>query len=527
MRFQDLADLKSVGEPVVGHFRTGPADRRDVSFVWSGDTAGQGWGINTDWGGMKIYEVMRRHRPDFFIHSGDTVYADGPIQAEAKLPHDGIWKNVVIEEKAKVAETLHEFRGQWKYNLLDENVRRFNAEVPMFAQWDDHETVNNWFPNEILDQDRYSVKNVALLAARANQAFHEMNPTRQHASDRERVYRSIPYGPLLDVFFLDMRTFRGDNSANRQPTRGPETDFLGAEKIRWLKRELLASRATWKVIAADMPIGIIVRDGRQHFENGANGDGPVLGREHDIADVLRFIKHNDIRNVVWFTADVHYTAAHFYDPNKAQFQDFKPFWEFVSGPLNAGSFGPGDMDNTFGPQVVYVKSPDGRLNLPPSDGQQILRPRQDRRSERGDDGDAPRHRRSAALRRRFAAGSLGVPTQHGRRRDPPVRVRGGECVGGGGRLRLFGEQRKAGGATSRHAGEKGSRLASKHVEHVANDGSDQPRRHLQIVSAVGEQCREVPCAGPGVMEPSRPRKGAVAAREHGGRRHFDTRIGKN
>jgi alkaline phosphatase D len=37
---------------------------------------------------------------------------------------------------------------------------------------------------------------------------------------------------------------------------------------------------------------------------------------------------------------VHYTAAHYYDPSKAQFQDFEPFWEFVSGPLHAGTFGP-------------------------------------------------------------------------------------------------------------------------------------------------------------------------------------------
>ena len=88
-----------------------------------------------------------------------------------------------------------------------------------------------------------------------------------------------------------------------------------------------------KMIASDMPIGLLVRDGKEHFENGANGDGPVLGREHDIADVLRFIKHNAIQNVVWLTADVHYTAAHYYDPNQAQFQDFNPFWEFVSGPL--------------------------------------------------------------------------------------------------------------------------------------------------------------------------------------------------
>src|SRR6516165_485049 len=46
IRFQDLASPTVVGEPVVGRFRTAPADRRAISFVWSGDTAGQGWGID-------------------------------------------------------------------------------------------------------------------------------------------------------------------------------------------------------------------------------------------------------------------------------------------------------------------------------------------------------------------------------------------------------------------------------------------------------------------------------------------------
>ncbi len=53
------------------------------------------------------------------------------------------------------------------------------------------------------------------------------------------------------------------------------------------------------------------------------------------------------------TADVHYAAAHYYDPNKAQFQEFTPFWEFVAGPLNSGTFGPNQLDNTFGPQVKF------------------------------------------------------------------------------------------------------------------------------------------------------------------------------
>ena len=53
------------------------------------DVAGQGWGINPDWGGMRIFETMRRLDPDFFIHSGDSIYADNPIAAEQAMPDGG------------------------------------------------------------------------------------------------------------------------------------------------------------------------------------------------------------------------------------------------------------------------------------------------------------------------------------------------------------------------------------------------------------------------------------------------------
>ena len=144
VRFRDLSHIDIQSEPVVGRFRTAPADRRDVSFVWGGDVAGQGWGINPDDGGMFTFATMRKHRPDFLLHSGDTIYADGLIKAEVKLADGKVWKNVTIPEKAKVAETLDEFRAAHKYNFMDDNVRAFNAEVPIFVQWDDHEVTNNW-----------------------------------------------------------------------------------------------------------------------------------------------------------------------------------------------------------------------------------------------------------------------------------------------------------------------------------------------------------------------------------------------
>jgi alkaline phosphatase D len=376
--FLDLGDLKTASVPVTGRFRAAPGAARDITFQWSGDTAGQGWGIDRDWGGMKIYEVMRQAQPDLFIHCGDTIYADGPLKAEVALADGKVWKNIVTPEKSKVAETLDEFRGNYKYNLLDDNVRRFNAEVPQIWQWDDHEVTNNWSASKDLSADnRYTEKRVPVLIARATRAFLEYAPMRPSAEETERVYRHIPYGPLLDVFVIDMRSYRGPNSFNRQSTPGDDTAFLGRAQIQWLKQGLLRSRALWKVIASDMPIGLQVGDGkdaegRERFENLANGDGPPLGREMEIANLLSFIKHAGIRNTVWVTADTHYTAAHHYDPAKAQFTDFEPFWEFMSGPLNSGTFGPSRTDNTFGIDVVWQKAPEtGQANLPPSAGLQF------------------------------------------------------------------------------------------------------------------------------------------------------------
>lgn len=372
--FEDINNRNSCSAPVTGTFRTPPANKRDIIFAWSGDMVGQGWGINPDFGGIKIYETMRRLNPDFFIHSGDTIYADGPILSEVTLDNGSIWKNVTTPEKSKVAETLAEFRGNFIYNLMDENVRRFNAQVPQLVQWDDHETRNNWYPGQVItNDDRYTEKSIDVLSSRAKQAFLEYQPIRFNPRDPKRIYRSFNYGPSLEILMLDERSYRGANSPNNQTVPSQETAFLGNSQLLWLKDKLLNSRATWKVIASDMPIGLIVADGSSNFENFANGDGLPLGRELEVADLLRFIKQNNIRNVVWLTADVHYAAAHYYDPSRAQFTDFKPFWEFVAGPLNAGTFGPNKLDNTFGPQVKFNSIPaDLKPNRPPSDGFQFF-----------------------------------------------------------------------------------------------------------------------------------------------------------
>lgn len=376
VRFQDLSDLRAWSDPVQGSFSTpAPADRpRDLTLAWSADTAGQGWGINPDFG-YRLYDTMRAVEPDVFIHCGDTIYADQPVAAEVKLDDGTIWRNIVTEAKSKVAETLADFRGNHQYNLMDAHMRRFNAEVPQVVIWDDHEVRDNWYWERDLTRDkRYTVNSAALIAARSRQAFFEYHPIGITADDPERIHRVVPCGPLAEIFAIDMRSYRGPNSENRQTVLDESSAILGARQLATLKERLASSRATWKVIASDMPLGVIVRDMPTFYEAVANDDpGAPLGRELEIADLLRFIRDRRIRNVVWITGDVHYCAAHHFDPARAQFKDFDPFWEFIAGPLHAGTFAPGRLDPTFGPEVRFTgTSAATKPNRPPSEGLQFF-----------------------------------------------------------------------------------------------------------------------------------------------------------
>lgn len=361
-------------EPATGVFTTAPVEPADVTFVWSGDVAGQGWGINADTGGMTVWKVMAERNPDFFIHSGDAIYADNPIEETQKQNDGRIYRNVTSPAKAQVAQTLDQFRGNYRYNLMDSNYLQFNSVVPQLIQWDDHEVVNNWFPGESLaGQNRkgYQQTSVDKLAAMATQAWSEWQPIDVREAVDGRLYRKIAYGPLLDVFVLDMRSYKNPNPDNWSTDN--RTSILGPAQAQWLIDSLRGSTATWKVVAADLPLSIVVADssttppgGPKSMEAVAQGDpGAPLGREFEVARILSSTR--DVANIVYLTADVHYTAAISYHPDRAAFQNFRPFWEFVSGPLNAGAFPVSPVDNTFGAAYEFVHAPE-QDNVSPAEG---------------------------------------------------------------------------------------------------------------------------------------------------------------
>src|SRR5205085_1550498 len=106
----------------------------------------------------------------------------------------------------------------------------------------------------------------------------------------------------------------------------------------------------WKIVANDQPIGVLVGDDGK-IEAWANGapEAPV-GRELELAAILAGLRQRGVKNTAWITADVHYAASHHFDPARAKL-DFDPFYEFIAGPIHAGTFGPEVLDTMFGAEV--------------------------------------------------------------------------------------------------------------------------------------------------------------------------------
>ena len=209
------------------------ASRRAVRFAWSGDTAGQGWGIDDV--GMKTYSTI-----------ASTRRTSSSIPATRSMPTTrcptrstcsgtaAIWKNRrLIDEKRKVAGTLDEYRGQWKYNMIDEHVRAMNAICPTFYQWDDHEVLNNWSAFEGPERrPRYSGKDRSVCcAARAMRALSRDDADPRDAGRaRPRLSARSPMGGCSTCSSSTCAPIAAPNGPDMQDAMTPQSRMLGGSR---------------------------------------------------------------------------------------------------------------------------------------------------------------------------------------------------------------------------------------------------------------------------------------------------------
>jgi alkaline phosphatase D len=230
----------------------------------------------------------------------------------------------------------------------------------MYGIWDDHEMINNsgasWPYWDVGHADRAGYPNLVRVA---REAFFHYAPLRRVPGDPDRIYRSYSWGPDLELFLLDTRSYR---SRNELPDRAdaPKT-MLGAAQLAWLTEGLARSTATWKVVASGVPLsvptggaaaGIIGRDSWADGYETPRSDS--TGFERELLDLLGSVDRANVRNLVFISGDVHRALSLRYEVDLDG--DGRPllFHELVAGPLSAGpGSGVPSLDATLRPTMLY------------------------------------------------------------------------------------------------------------------------------------------------------------------------------
>jgi alkaline phosphatase D len=321
-----LYRLRHGGVEAGGSFATAPreTDPQPVRFLWSGDLGG-GNHCRHVRDGYPIFRAMASRNPDFFLFVGDTVYADHRCAGPDRVPGYDF-----------VATTLEEFREKHRYNRADPHVQAFFRATSVYAIWDDHEVRNDFAgPREP-------------LMPVGRQAFLEYWPILPPAEEPGRLYRRFRSGKLLDLFVLDTRQYRSDN---REPD-GPGKTMLGPAQLQWLVDGVTGSDAVWKVVVSSVPLSVPTgRSARDSWSGssvrGLPEENPTgFSMERDA--ILRMLRTQNVKNLIWITADVHHAELIRHRP----WPDFA-FYEFIAGPLSASRGRPRTLDATLNPHSLF------------------------------------------------------------------------------------------------------------------------------------------------------------------------------
>lgn len=328
----------------IGTFKTAPrrADEASVSFTFTGDTDGTLLGPIPFHNDFEVFDAISREEADFFVYLGDTVYADSAVRTQILgLPP---------------ATTLEEFRDLYKTNRGFAALADLLKGTSTYVLWDDHE-VRNDFDGQTIDPALY---------ARGRKAFLEYMPLRKAGFPRDPncvgnpFFRVFHWGKDVDLILLDERSCRSADVAavcvnDLAPTLPPEIraqlaqqgfpvppvppgdclealfdptrTLLGRVQKQLFKDALLRSKAKFKFVLNEVPIQQLYALPYDRWE----------GYAAERAEILEFIRHRSIENVVFLTTDMHANLINevFID----RFTDPEPIaQEFTTGPVAEFTF---------------------------------------------------------------------------------------------------------------------------------------------------------------------------------------------
>ena len=339
-----------------GSFKT--PGSASCSFVFGSCIGGQGYGRNVpgspDGDGFPIFEKMLLLNPDFWLLNGDSIYADDSIAEVSQNPWN-MGAKFVTQNGVSVMPPVSElegFRGRYKYHLEEPTYSKFLRNCPTYTNWDDHEVLDNFGQKWLRETGR------GQLFDEGRRAFLEYWPRITAPDEPHRMYKSFTWGPHVEVFILDSRSYR-DVHALRGDDATPTMQYImGSKQRAWLMNGLSQSKKTWKIIATSVPLSYPTgwptpdKDGFDGWSNGKKG--LAGGPERELMTVFEHIHNQGVENVVFLAGDVHFPYAISYDP----FHVGRPLlYELGSSPFHSLCLPPPEEgpDDTFNPTVLFAQ----------------------------------------------------------------------------------------------------------------------------------------------------------------------------
>ena len=226
---------------------------RDIATSYQGGDKAQGF---------PALETIRKLKPTFFVGTGDNIYYDS---------HDD-----------REATTLPQMRKKWHQQFRQPRFIELFQNVPTYWEKDDHD-------HRFDDCDREG--NRAPTSDLGIATFREQMPVVDPADPDAKTYRTYRVNRHLQIWLVEGRDYRSPNKMKD----GPDKVLWGAEQIAWLKRTLLASDATFKLLISPTPM--VGPDDARKTDNHTN----LKGFQHEGQEFFKWVVANKLHQQGFYT----------------------------------------------------------------------------------------------------------------------------------------------------------------------------------------------------------------------------------
>jgi alkaline phosphatase D len=326
-RFSVTQSDGSVVTSPIGRTKTAPAANDAVTRVRAAVASCS----NYAFGFFSAYRhIAARADLDLVIHLGDYLYETGGGQVRNHEPD----REIV---------TLADYRQRHAQYKTDPDLQEAHRQHPWITTWDDHESTDNSYRTGANNHTEGEEGCWEERLGWAIRAYFEWMPIRDNGRGFDapiqgpgqtcepggepgllpeglgRIYRTIPYGSLIDFVMLDTR-HAGRAAQNGVDIVAEEQTILGAEQREWFLQELPSRSATWKIVGTGVGFAPL-RTGVNPVEGCANPIQSIAGPEcflnEDSWDGYRFdrnavfdmLEQSGVQNTVMIFGDIHAVIA--------------------------------------------------------------------------------------------------------------------------------------------------------------------------------------------------------------------------